>query len=94
MLTISPAALKMIQERNKPVFLDMPKLISGCCFDVQECPTVRFGVPRNPAEYVEKVINDVTVFVPRRLPNTFPMTITVSSFLSFKRLVLEGWCMV
>jgi hypothetical protein len=94
MLTISPDALAIIQSRKQAIFLDMPKLISTCCFDVQECPTVRFGQPRNPSEYVEKTIQDVTVFVPHRLPNTFPMTITVSSFFSIKRLVVEGWCMV
>jgi hypothetical protein len=94
MLTISPEALAIIQNRKEPVFLDMPKLIASCCFDVQECPTVRFGRPRNMSHYDETTIQDVTVFVPHRLPNHFPLTITVSNFFSIKRLVLEGWCMV
>jgi hypothetical protein len=95
MLTITPEALAIIHNRKKSIFLDMPKLVSSCCgLDVQECPAVRFGKPHNPSEYEEKTIQDVTVFVPRRLPNTFPLTITVASFFSIKRLVLEGWCMV
>jgi hypothetical protein len=94
MLTIAPDALSIIQTRKQSVFLDMPKLVSGCCgFDIQECPTVRFGKPHNPSEYKEMNIQDVMVFVPHRLPDTIPLTITVSSFFSIKRLVLEGWCM-
>jgi hypothetical protein len=95
MLTISSQALAIIQNRKQSVYLDMPKLVSSCCgLDVQECPTVRFGKPHNPSEYEEKTIQDVTVFVPHRLPDTYPLIITVSSFFSIKRLVLEGWCMV
>jgi hypothetical protein len=95
MLTISPEALAIIHNRKQSIFLDMPKLVSSCCgLDVQECPTVRFGKPHNPSEYEEKTIQDVTVFVPRRLTHTSPLTITVAQFFSLKRLVLEGWCMV
>ena len=93
MLTISPEALAIIRNRKQSIFLDMPKLISSCCFDFQECPSVRFGKPHNISEYDEKTIQDITVFVPHRLAADFPLTITVSSFFSIKRLVLEGWCL-
>lgn len=92
MLTISPEALALIHNKKQSIFLDMPKLITSCCFDLQECPTVRFGKPHNPSEYEEKTIQDITVFVPHRLPDTFPLTITIASFFGIKRLVLEGWC--
>jgi len=94
MLTISPEALTFIQIKNQPIFLEMPKLIIGCCFNCQECPTVRFGKPHNMSQYAEMTIQNVTIFIPHRLPKNFPLTITVNSFFSIKRLVLEGWCMV
>jgi len=94
MLTISPEALTIIQIKKQSIFLDMPKLITSCCFHCQECPEVRFGKPHNLSEYDEKTIQNVTVFIPHRLPQNFPLTITVNSFFRIKRLVLEGWCMV
>jgi hypothetical protein len=94
MLTITPEALTFIQIKKQPIFLEMPKPITSCCFDCQECPTVHFGKPNNMSQYNEKTIQDVTIFIPHRLPNNYPLTITVNSFFSLKRLVLEGWCMV
>lgn len=94
MLTITPEALAMIHKHKKPIYLSMPKLITSCCFDLQECPTVHFGMPHDMSKYKERTIQDVTVLVPHALPPTVPLTVTVSSFLGFKRLVLEGWCLV
>jgi hypothetical protein len=93
MLTITQDALAMIHKHNKPIYLNMPKLITNCCFDLQECPTIHFGKPHDPSKYNERTIQDITVLVPHGLPKTIPLTITVSSFLGFKRLVLEGWCL-
>lgn len=91
MLTITPEALELIRKQDKPIFLELPKLINSCCFDLQECPTIRFGHPWNPHEYEKRKIMDTTVLVPQRLPDV-PLTIAVSSFLGIKRLVVEGWC--
>ncbi len=91
MLTITSDALAIIQEQNRPIFLDMPKLIRNCCFELQECPSIRFGEPRDIENYERRVIGDTTVFVPNRMPQ-ISLTIAVSSFLGFKRLVVEGWC--
>ncbi len=90
MLTIAKDAQAMITEKGDSIFLDMPKTITSCCFDYQECPTVRFGEPHDPARYDVKTINGVTVYVPHRLPND-PLEIGISSFLGIKRLVLRGW---
>jgi hypothetical protein len=92
MLTITPEALAIIRKQKQPVFLDMPKLITNCCFNLQECPSVRFGEPRKLSDYEQRTIQDVTVFAPHSLPD-IPLTITVGSFLGIKRLVLEGWCL-
>lgn len=90
MLKITPEALSIIQNQGKPIFLELPKLIRNCCFDLQECPSVRVGEPRNAAGYEKRTVQDVTVYLPRHLPD-FPLTIAVSSFLGRKRLVVDGW---
>lgn len=93
MITISKEALSIIEEKDKPLFLDMPKAITGCCFDIQECPSVRFGEPHNISDYKKSIIQDVTVYIPKRLPDV-SLEIKVSKFLGIKRLVLEGWCLI
>lgn len=90
MLTISPEAVTFIRGRGSAIYLDLPKMITNCCFDFQECPSVRRGEPRDLREFEVRIIEGVTVFVPRRLPE-MPLTIEVSSFLGIKRLVVEGW---
>lgn len=93
MLAISPEALVMIRAENRPVYLDMPPHIKGgCCVNLQECPTVRFGDPHDPENYVQKEIQGIQLLIPRRFPMDGDLTITVSSFLGMKRVVLEGWC--
>lgn len=93
MLTISSEAYAKIQAEKKPVYLDMPPHIkSGCCVNLQECPTVRFGTPHDPENYVEKDIQGIIILLPRRFPMDKDLTISVSSFLGMKRVVLEGWC--
>jgi hypothetical protein len=90
MLTFTPEALSIIRKQDKPIFLELPKLIRNCCFDLQECPSVRIGEPRNEQDYEKRIVQEVTVYLPRRLPE-FALTITISSFLGRKRLVVDGW---
>ncbi len=93
MLTLTPDAVALIQSKDKPIFLELPKTIINCCFDFQECPVVRFGEPRNMRDYEKKIMHDVTIFVPSRL-RKIPLTITVSSFLGLKRLVVDDWSLL
>ncbi|MGO9379020.1 MAG: CC/Se motif family (seleno)protein [Dissulfurispiraceae bacterium] len=90
MLTITPEALSVIIKHNKPIFLELPKLIRNCCFDLQECPSVRIGEPGNTRDYDKKIVQEVTVFLPWRLQD-HALTITVSNFFGRKRLVVDGW---
>jgi hypothetical protein len=90
MLTITPDAIELIQKKAAPIFLELPKLITNCCFDLQECPSVRTGEPRNIGHYEKKIIQDVTVFIPIRLPQ-FPLTIKVRSVFGIKSLIVDGW---
>ncbi|WP_425060723.1 hypothetical protein SCACP_14650 [Sporomusa carbonis] len=89
MLTITDQALEYIKSRGKPVYLQMFQTIS-CCIDVTESPTVNFGQPHNPENYDLENIQGVIVYVPHELPE-IPLTIDLSSFLGFKKLVIEGW---
>jgi hypothetical protein len=89
MLTITPEALAYITTKNQPIFLDIPPLI-GCCIHLQECPTVRFGQPYDKVHYDETNIQGITVFVPHDLPN-IPLSIALTSFLGFKKIVIKGW---
>ncbi len=89
MLSLTPEAVAYIQAQGKPVFLDIPPLISGD-FNIQESPAVRFGQPRDPENYALQVIQGVSVYVPYGLPEQ-PLTITLSSFLGWRRLVVQGW---
>ncbi|MDR3565083.1 MAG: CC/Se motif family (seleno)protein [Negativicutes bacterium] len=91
MLTITPAAAEYIKSRKKPIFLDIPPLIS-CCLHLKESPSVRFGEPHDPQNFTRQSIQGFTVFVPHELPE-IPLTITLSKFLSIKKLVVEGWCL-
>lgn len=89
MLTITPEAISYIQLKAKPIFLDIPPLI-GCCVHLKESPSVRFGEPHDPDNYVLTTIQGVSVYVPNELPDQ-PLTITLTSFLGIKNLAVEGW---
>ena len=90
MLTITAEALLLIRGHDKPIFLELPRIIRNCCFDLQECPVVKVGEPHNFKEYEKRSIQNVTVYLPKRLPE-FPLVITVNSIFGMKRLVVEGW---
>jgi len=91
MLTITQGALEIIRKRRKPVFLELPRAVDACCYRLQECPMVRFGVPRDGSKYEDRTLQDVLVRVPRGISDEAALTIAVSNFLGFKRLVVEGW---
>jgi hypothetical protein len=92
MLSISSDALEIIRKRGGTIHLDLPPAIrGGCCVAIQECPEVRFGPPRHPRDYQECAIQGITVHVPRRMLPERDYTLTVSSLLGFRWVVLEGW---
>ena len=91
MLTLSAEALAFLRGRGEPIFLELPPVVRGCCFDFQECPSVRLGAPRDPHRYEARQIDDVVVLVPRPFPDELALEIRFTSFLGFKRLVVEGW---
>ena len=94
MLTITQGALELIREKKEPIFLEVPKVVSACCFTLRECPMVRFGMPRDEAKYEDRTLQDVLVRVPRGFSDDTALTIAVSRFLGFKRLVVEGWRLI
>jgi hypothetical protein len=87
----SEEALAYVREMKSPVFIDLPYKVSGCCFGVPECPTVRLGEPGNIADYTRQEMQGATLYVPRCLSGSGALTIRMSSFLGFRGLVIDGW---
>lgn len=91
MITISEEALAFIASRQTPIFIDIPHTVSGCCFEITDCPSINLGAPRDTSEYMEQTLQGVPVYVPRCFPEHGEHTILLKTFLGFKRLVLSGW---
>ncbi len=89
MLTITPEARSYALDNGGELFLEYITLTGGCV-PFQPEPIVMFGKPKNQNQYRQETIEDLTVFVPRALPDA-PLVIAVASVLGFKRLVIEGW---
>lgn len=88
-LTITDKALDYIKSQERPIYLELFQVIS-CCIDIRESPSVRLGHPPDPHNYSFEEIQGVKVYIPHELPK-IPLTITLSRFLGFKKLVIEGW---
>lgn len=93
MITINDEAAALILDKNDTIYLDMPKTITSCCFDFQDCPTVRLGTPADPLLYDRWVVRNINVFVPHRMPD-MPIEIAVRSFLGIRSLVIKGWKLI
>jgi hypothetical protein len=91
MITLSEDALAFIEKKNSPLVIDMPHTVSGCCFEITDCPSLRFGEPIKHADYTKQTLQGVTVFVPNCFPETSSLVIRMRSFLGFQRLALDGW---
>jgi hypothetical protein len=90
MITITEKAIHFIGEKNNaPIFLDVPPLIGGC-IHLKECPSVQFGEPREIEKFDRQTIQGIILFVPHEISD-IDLTINLSSFLGFKKLVVEGW---
>lgn len=89
MLSITNQALEYIKLQGKPVYLELFQVIS-CCIDLRESPSVRLGKPHDPQKYTLEEIQGIKVYIPHDLPE-IPLTIDLSRFFGFKKLVIEGW---
>ncbi len=91
MISISPEALALIEEKKTGIFIEAPRTIHSCCIEVTECPSIRFGLPRAQAGYTPQLIQGVTVQVPDGFPAQGDFVIRVGRFLGFRWLRLDGW---
>lgn len=94
MITLSEDAVAYVEEKNSSLFIDVPYKVSGCCFDMTDCPAVNFGEPREVSDYTKQTIDGVTVFVPKSLPTENPLVIRTRTFLGFRQLVIDGWRLI
>lgn len=90
MLTITPEAREYALNNGGSLYLEYIVLKSGCCIPYQPEPSVKIGKPVKPDRYREKNTDGVTVFVPHELPD-IPLVITLTSFVGFRKLAVEGW---
>lgn len=91
MLSLSAEAVALANEKNLPIQVGSPCMISGCCFDIVERPEVSLGVPKNAAGYSQRTIDGVTVYVPHGFPDDAPLVIRTRSLFGFRQLVIDGW---
>jgi hypothetical protein len=89
MLTLSPEARAYALDKGGIMFLEFI-VVGDCCIPYQPEPSVRMGKPHNPDQYLQEKIDGVTVFVPHSLPKV-PLVVQISTFMGFKRLVVDGW---
>ena len=89
MLSITPKALSYIKERNTSIYLELPPMID-CCIHLQEAPMVILGVPSKLNQHDQKEIEGIMVYLPADFPE-IDLRIELTSFLGFKKLVIEGW---
>lgn len=94
MISISDDALALIKEKQSPLFINIPHTVSGCCFEVTDCPSISFGEPKNLSEYTKQTVQNATVYVPGCFPENGDYVIRAKSFFGFKRLVLSGWRLI
>ena len=94
MITLSADALAFVAARQSPIFIDAPHTVSGCCFEVSDCPAVRLGEPGDLAGYSQQTLQGASVYVPRGFPADGDYIIRVRKFLGFRRLVLCGWRLI
>ena len=93
MYSITTEAAEYVRKRSQSVYLDLPPAVDGCCFQLQESPSAKLGVPGNPDAFVQHTVDGIAVYVPRGL-KPIPLTVGISSFLGFKKLTVEGWPLV
>lgn len=94
MITLTEDALALIAASRSPVVIDVPHTVSGCCFDITDCPAVRLGEPPQTGGYTRHTLQGATVYVPQGFPDDGEHVIRVRSFLGRKSLVLSGWRML
>ena len=94
MITLSADALAFVATRQSPLFIDIPHTVSGCCFEVSDCPAVRLGEPKDLSAYSRQTLQQATVYVPKCFPDDGDYVIRVRKFLGFKRLVMCGWRLI
>ena len=89
MLTLTHEARAYALDNGGTLFLEYI-LVGDCCIPYQPEPSVRMGAPHNPEHYLLQKIDGVTVFIPKTLPRV-PLVLQLSSFMGFKRLVVQRW---
>ncbi|WP_425057896.1 hypothetical protein SCACP_24630 [Sporomusa carbonis] len=76
MLTFTEKARALAQEKKRPIYLEMSPTIKECCFAIRESPSIHFGAPKNRDLCNVTLIDGITVYTPKELPE-IPLTVSV-----------------
>lgn len=94
MITIADDARDYLLAGGGAAHLSDPYIISMCCGRFSFCPSVVKGVPKNPGQYREMIINKIRLFLPLSFNPPFDLTICLQRFLGFATLYIEGWKLI
>ncbi len=89
MLTFTKEACDFALLRGGIFYLEYIQL-KGCCIPYQPAPIIRLGMPQHPKRYQQEMVNGIQIYIPAKMPE-LPLEIHLSTFMGFKRLVVEGW---
>jgi len=94
MIQVTDEARNHIREKGGSIYLLDTKPVGLCCGRVAFEPQLTIGVPEKKEGYVRDVINDIQVYIPRRLSLSYPLTIEVKKKFGRKILRLSGWRLI
>ena len=85
MLTITPEAIRFLQDKGQPVYLDHPSVAEASTRPSKKLPQIIYGMPKQPENFELCQQEGVMVYVPRIIWH-IPITMAVSSFFTYKNL--------
>lgn len=90
-ITLTPAARRWAQEHGGAITLRQ-SLRHGCCGGSARVPVAEIGEAKEPAKYVEEVVDDVRIFRDSSLAidGATPITIDLAGLWRWRCLVVTG----
>lgn len=87
-VNITHEAEKYIKENGRSVMIIVGTM-TGCCGGTAPMPQIELGLPKNLPGYEENVIDDITVFIDKRIETEKQIDISLGKLLWLKKLSIE-----
>jgi hypothetical protein len=94
MIKVSDKARDHLLKESGALYLFNTRPISLCCGQINFCPSVRPGKPKNINYYKVEIINKIYVYLPQDFLSPYPLTIDLHNCLGIKMVYLEGWKLI